>query len=192
MPLAHLALILMAIAPVAFPPPAGAVQPAVSRPFAGDARTPAGAAIRGQPGDPRTEVGHWSWPVQPATVVHRFVPPTQPWARGHRGVDLAAVPSGSVVAPADGQVSFVGVIAGRPVLVLTHPGGLRSTLEPVRSTVTVGSPVARGHVVGAVEESVASHCAPAACVHWGVLRGSTYLDPASLVSGRVVLLPLSP
>ena len=26
-----------------------------------------------------------------------------------------------------------------------------------------------------------SHCAPAACLHWGLIRGETYLDPLTLV-----------
>ena len=37
------------------------------------------------------------------------------------------------------------------------------------------------------------HCAPATCLHWGVLRGETYLDPLVLVGAvRVMLLPLRP
>jgi murein DD-endopeptidase MepM/ murein hydrolase activator NlpD len=82
------------------------------------------------------------------------------------------------------------VLAGRGVLVVAHPGGLRSTFEPVTATVPVGSAVARGEVVGAVT-AAEGHCAPRACLHWGVLRGRQYLDPLSFV-GRapIVLLPL--
>jgi hypothetical protein len=54
----------------------------------------------------------------------------------------------------------------------------------------VGTAVARGGRIGEVT-STAGHCAPKTCVHWGVLRGETYLDPLSFVGrARVILLPL--
>lgn len=35
-----------------------------------------------------------------------------------------------------------------------------------------------------------SHCFPRACLHWGWLRGETYLDPLELVgAGPVRLVP---
>jgi murein DD-endopeptidase MepM/ murein hydrolase activator NlpD len=123
-------------------------------------------------------------------VVRRFDQPDQPWLAGHRGVDLAASVGQVVQSPAAGTVTYAGRIAGRGVLVVTHPGGLRTTLEPVSTTVTVGSAVAAADPVGIVSAEP-SHCAPATCVHWGVLRGPTYLDPLTFVGrGRVVLLPL--
>ena len=37
-----------------------------------------------------------------------------------------------------------------------------------------------------------SHCPPRACLHWGWLRGETYLDPLRLVGAAPVrLLPLA-
>jgi murein DD-endopeptidase MepM/ murein hydrolase activator NlpD len=111
------------------------------------------------------------------------------WGAGHRGVDLAASPGGQVRAPSDGVVSFAGVIAGTEVLVVAHADGLRSTFEPVLASLPVGASVARGEVIGSVTASP-GHCAPATCVHWGVLRGTTYLDPLAFVRQPVVLLPL--
>jgi hypothetical protein len=72
-----------------------------------------------------------------------------------------------------------------------HEGGLRSTFEPVAAVAPVGTPVARGAVVGTVTPTP-GHCAPRTCVHWGVLQNETYFDPLSFV-GRapVVLLPQS-
>ena len=51
--------------------------------------------------------------------------------------------------------------------------------------------VGRDEVVGHLQ-AVASHCPPQACLHWGWLRGPTYLDPLDLVGGggHVRLLPL--
>lgn len=132
----------------------------------------------------------WVWPSDaPHTVVHPFAPPSTRWGSGHRGVDLAAVVGGSIRAPADGQVAFSGMVAGRPVVVIAHPGGLRSTFEPVSATVSVGALVRQGEVIGLLSAQP-GHCAPASCLHWGVLRGEVYLDPLSLISGRVVLLPV--
>jgi murein DD-endopeptidase MepM/ murein hydrolase activator NlpD len=123
-------------------------------------------------------------------VVHPFDAPATPWAPGHRGVDLQAGAGTPVLAPAPGIVTFAGLVAGRPVLTLTHPDGLRSSLEPVEPAVPVGTSVVAGQVVGMLVDSPASHCAPAACLHWGVRQGSTYLDPWSLLvgPGPIVLL----
>lgn len=134
----------------------------------------------------------WRWPLDATPVVVRgFDLPDAPWGAGHRGVDLAAGAARPVRAPAGGTVSFVGSVAGRPVVVISHPGGLRSTLEPVVASVSVGTPVSPGDVVGTLAPAL-GHCLPALCLHWGVLRGPTYLDPLSFVGPRrVVLLPLS-
>lgn len=134
----------------------------------------------------------WQWPFAPQPAVERgFDPPDQPWLPGHRGVDLRAAVGQPVLAPTAGQVTFSGPLAGRGVLVVTHANGLRSTFEPVVAGLAVGQKVAPGQRVAQVS-GVAGHCAPAVCLHWGVLRGLTYLDPLSFLDRRpVVLLPLS-
>ena len=133
----------------------------------------------------------WAWPLEPApSVDRRFDPPDQPWLPGHRGVDLAAASGQSVHAPAAGTVAYAGQLAGRGVLVVAHDGGLRSTFEPVAGSVAVGTRVAGGDVIGVVT-STPGHCAPGVCLHWGVRRGETYLDPLAFVGwARIVLLPL--
>ena len=137
------------------------------------------------------DTARWTWPLLPAEVVHRFVAPMSRWAPGHRGVDLAGGIGGPVLAPTDGRVSFAGSVAGRGVVVVEHSGGLRSTLEPTRALVPLGQLVARGEPIAALTAEP-THCAPATCLHWGVLRGEDYLDPQALIAGRVVLLPTSP
>jgi murein DD-endopeptidase MepM/ murein hydrolase activator NlpD len=123
-------------------------------------------------------------------VARRFDPPDQPWLPGHRGVDLVAGVGQVVRAPTGGTVTYTGRLAGRGVVVVTHAGGLRSTFEPVSARVRAGTVVAQGDPVGEVS-SEAGHCIPATCLHWGVLRGRTYLDPLTFVGqGRIVLLPL--
>jgi len=123
-------------------------------------------------------------------VVRRFQAPPEPWLAGHRGVDLVAAPGQRVLAPADGVVTFSGVIAGRGVIVVSHPDGLRTTAEPVEAALAAGSIVGSGQQV-AVVSGLPGHCAPRGCLHWGVLRGESYLDPLAFVGmGPVVLLPL--
>jgi murein DD-endopeptidase MepM/ murein hydrolase activator NlpD len=137
--------------------------------------------------------GHgWAWPLDPEpAVVATFRAPPTPWGAGHRGVDLAAVVGQPVRAAGGGRVTFAGKVAGRGVVVVTHPGGLRTSYEPVGSRAPVGTAVGRGDRVGVVA-ATPGHCAPRTCLHWGLRRGSQYVDPLTLVGrGPPVLLPMS-
>jgi murein DD-endopeptidase MepM/ murein hydrolase activator NlpD len=138
-----------------------------------------------------TSQAGWRLPLPGAPeVVRGFEPPPTPYAAGHRGVDLRAVPGARVVAAAAGTVTFAGPVAGRPVVVVTHAGGLRTTYEPVAATVRRGAALAAGAVLGSVVVA-GSHCLPGACLHWGLRRGDTYLDPLTMLADRPVrLLPL--
>ena len=139
---------------------------------------------------PQTTSQHGTWPISPPRVVERFNPPDGPYSPGHRGVDLGGYPGAPVHTALAGTVSFSGVIAGRGVVVVDH-GATRTTYEPVLAGPPVGTEVAEGDVIGHVSP-VGSHCAPATCLHWGWLRGTTYLDPLLLVGGGPVrLLPLT-
>jgi hypothetical protein len=125
-------------------------------------------------------------------VLRRFQPPPSPYAAGHRGVDLAAAVGTEVRAAGAGTVTFAAALAGRGVVTVTH-GSLRTTYEPVAASVAAGQAVAAGQPVGRVG-APSGHCRPGvSCLHWGLLRGSTYLDPLLLL-GRVPvrLLPLHP
>jgi murein DD-endopeptidase MepM/ murein hydrolase activator NlpD len=137
----------------------------------------------------RAEAG-WRYPVEGRPDVLRgFDPPAKTWLPGHRGVDLAAGAFDPVVAAAAGEVTFAADVAGQGVVVVEHPGGLRSTYEPVTAEVSVGEHVDAGELLGRLEP-LTVHCART-CLHWGVLRGATYLDPLSFVdAGPVVLLPV--
>lgn len=128
------------------------------------------------------------WPLQPPRVVAGFDPPAAPWDAGHRGVDLAGRPGQPVRAALAGTVTYAGVIAGRGVVVVDH-GTFRTTYEPVVAQVSRGQPIARGQPLGVLEVA-GSHCAPRACLHWGLLEDDRYLDPLQLVgSTEIRLLP---
>jgi murein DD-endopeptidase MepM/ murein hydrolase activator NlpD len=131
------------------------------------------------------------WPLSPEPdVLTGFDPPASRWGAGHRGVDLAGSVGQVVRAAQAGTVSFAGRIAGRGVVVVDH-GGTRTTYEPVAASVAVGDVLDAGEPLGRLE-LLGSHCLPRACLHWGLIRGTTYLDPLTLVgAGPVRLLPWS-
>jgi murein DD-endopeptidase MepM/ murein hydrolase activator NlpD len=130
----------------------------------------------------------WQWPLRPVPnqIVHDFAPPPEPWLPGHRGVDLAGHAGEPVHAAGAGVVSFAGSIAGVGVVSVTS-GALRTTYEPVKATVHRGDQVASGDVIGRLAAE-GSHCEPAACLHWGLLRGEDYLDPLALLGLEQVRL----
>lgn len=131
----------------------------------------------------------FGWPLDPRPAVTRaFDPPDRNWLPGHRGVDLTAAPGQTVRSAGDGIVVFAGTVAGKPVVSVDHPGGLRTTYEPVVAAVEAGRRVGRGDPIGTAE---AGHegCASAACLHWGLRRDrDDYLDPLPLVDRPVIRL----
>ncbi len=136
--------------------------------------------------------GRLDWPLRPpAEVVRRFDAPSPNWHAGHRGVDLAGVPGQRVYAAGPATVVFAGELAGRPVVSLAHPGGLRTSYEPVRATVQPGQRVSGATVIG---ELVAGHpgCPAAACLHWGAMWGAAaradYVDPLGLLAATPIRL----
>lgn len=152
-------------------------------------------------GQGRVPVVGRAWPVGARPwVVRGWEPPATEYGAGHRGVDLAAAPGSPVRAVAPGRVSFAGRVGGRGVISVELSGTgsppLRTTYEPVRATVKKGARVAPGEPLGTVEPASRFHC-PTPCVHWGLLRADTYLNPLSLLPpwllGRAPsrLLPLA-
>jgi murein DD-endopeptidase MepM/ murein hydrolase activator NlpD len=138
------------------------------------------------------ELHRWTWPLAsgPSAAVHDFDAPDQPWQPGHRGVDLAGNAGDPVQAAGDGVVTYAGLVAGVGVVTVTH-GELRTTYQPVLATVRAGEQVVAGQQIGTLAAE-GSHCAPSACLHWGLRRGDVYLDPMTLLPtpGRPRLLPL--
>ena len=151
---------------------------------------PPGTADAGDPSRPHPVMFGWPLAGRPA-VIRAFEAPAVPYGPGHRGVDLASVAGAAVLAAGAGTVVFAAVVAGRGVVSVDHPGGLRTTYEPVSATVVAGNRVARGEQLG-TEQLGHPGCSAAACLHWGVRRGpNDYLDPLRLVVlPRLRLLPL--
>lgn len=132
----------------------------------------------------------WVWPMDPHRISTGFDRPAQNWLPGHRGVDLVGAIGDEVAAAGSGTIFFAGLVAGKGVVVVKH-GALRTTYEPVIASVTLGARVRAGDVLGTLQPGN-SHCASATtvtCLHWGLIRGATYLNPLTLVQKRVRLLP---
>src|ERR1700739_4470652 len=90
-----------------------------------------------------------AWPVPPPPAVARgFDAPSPDWNPGHRGVDLPGTPGQPVYAAGVATVVFAGLLAGRPVVSLAHPGGLHTSYEPVRAAVRGGQQVTAETVIG--------------------------------------------
>lgn len=128
-------------------------------------------------------------PLTVLVVLTPFRPPANRYRAGHRGVDLGAAVGTEVVAPAGGVVVFAGRLVDRGVVSIDHPGGLRSSFEPITATVVPGERVTAGQVIGEVD-SGHPPCGQAACLHWGVRLDGDYIDPMLLLAPlRVRLLP---
>ena len=137
-----------------------------------------------------TRAPGWVLPLPGALAVERpFDRPTSAYGPGHRGVDLRGHVGEAVRAAGEGRVAFAGLLAGRGVLSVVHPDGRRTTYEPVTASVTAGEEVRAGQLIGLLQRGHCPHVP--ACLHWGLLRGTTYLDPMSLLGPVAVrLLPL--
>jgi murein DD-endopeptidase MepM/ murein hydrolase activator NlpD len=138
----------------------------------------------------RAEDGRLDWPLRPTpSVVRTFDAPSPNWKPGHRGVDLAGAEGQPVYAAAAGTVVFAGELAGRPLVSIAHPGGLRTSYEPVQPSVRAGQQIAAGAVVGVL---LAGHSGCAACLHWGAMWGpasrADYVDPLGLLASTPVRL----
>ena len=136
--------------------------------------------------------GRLRWPLSPEPTVTRvFDAPRPDWQRGHRGVDLAGVAGQPVYAAAAGVVVFAGELAHRPLVSVQHPGGLRTSYEPVRAAVRAGQRVPAGTALGMLEPGHAD-CPVSACLHWGAMWGpaarADYVDPLGLLAETPIRL----
>jgi murein DD-endopeptidase MepM/ murein hydrolase activator NlpD len=123
-------------------------------------------------------------PPVAGAVIDPYRPPACRWCPGNRGIDYGTAPGDAVRAAATGVVAFSGPVAGRLVIVVNHPDGLRTTYDGVAALVTsVGVFVRADDVIGLAGERL----------HFGVRRGDTYLDPGLFLAvscPRARLVPL--
>ena len=143
------------------------------------------AAVLGAPAEGSR--GTWAWPVGGTRVILQVFEPHSTYGPGHRGIDLAAASGGVIRTMADGTVTFAGMVAGRPVISLSHERlGITSSMEPVTAIVRVGERVIRGQAIGLLVDG--DHC-PVSCLHVGMRQGERYLNPLTLLRGFPTLKP---
>jgi murein DD-endopeptidase MepM/ murein hydrolase activator NlpD len=146
------------------------------------------ALLLALPASASASTPRWNWPLADARVISRpYLAAATPYGAGHRGVDLEAG-SSIVFAPADGVVHFAGVVVDRPVMSISHEGGILSSYEPVTTTLVAGDIVHRGDIIGELQPG---HCQVVLCLHFGVRIGGEYVSPMLFLGGvpRAVLLP---
>ncbi|MCF8528649.1 MAG: M23 family metallopeptidase [Aquiluna sp.] len=108
-------------------------------------------------------------------------PPTK-YAAGHRGIDIKLAPGEAISAPADGKISFAGLVVDRDVVSITTNFGYLASFEPACATLDAGERVSRGQVI-------ARHCEPKpeykyhcdSCVHFSARNLFGYLSPMYLL-----------
>lgn len=121
--------------------------------------------------------GGWTWPVV-GPVIQRFDPPDTPYGSGHRGIDIAAAVGTTVVAPADGTVTFAGPVGGYLFVTIDHGGGLSSTYSWLSAKlVRKGDGVLQGQPIALTGWGHPG--APIPHLHLGVKLDGVYVDPLS-------------
>ncbi len=114
-------------------------------------------------------------PVQ-APLSDPFRAPRSPFGAGNRGLEFATRVGQPVVAAAAGRVSFAGMVGYSLVVAVEHPGGFRTTYTGLRTmSLRRGDAVQQGSVIGRASRRL----------HFGLLRGTAYLDPTGFMGGGV-------
>ncbi len=138
-------------------------------------------AVIGLAPDAAIPFGTYRWPVH-GEVIRPFEEPANQYSAGHRGIDIAAPVGTAIRAPADGEVSFAGTVAGALFISIDHAGGIRTSYSWVSAiTVKKGQAVRAGEVIGSTGQghpgSDRTH------LHFSVRLDGTYIDPMLLLGG---------
>jgi murein DD-endopeptidase MepM/ murein hydrolase activator NlpD len=118
--------------------------------------------------------------------------PKENWNPGHRGIDLTLEVEGSIIAPADGVISWVGGTGTVPTFRITHDGEIYTTYLPAETDLSIGTRVHQGEVIGYGVKVDDFECFD--CLHFGMytkFNGKPhYLDPEAEIEGykRIVLV----
>ena len=129
----------------------------------------------------------WQTPfATPHQLIRNYIQPNSDYSAGHRGVDFAVSLDEIILAPSVGMVTYAGRLVNRPVLALSHEGGLKSEFEPACTTLKVGDEVLAGDPIGTVcpaEVNYAQHCPDVTCLHFSLRLDGKYLSPLALIGG---------
>lgn len=131
----------------------------------------------------------WTPPLgEPLRISGPYRAPPGPYAAGHRGIDVPALPGATIRAPAAGTVVFVGAVVDRGVISIQIDADTVLSIEPIHpeTALAVGDSVTRGDVIGKV--ATGGHCYDE-CVHLGVRVAGEYVHPGRFFFVQPVLLP---
>lgn len=110
-------------------------------------------------------------------VLHRY--------RAHLGVDFGARPGTPILATGDGRVNYAGYSAGYgKTIKIRHSNGLTSLYahqKSFKAGIRSGSSVKQGEIIGYVGSSGLSS---GPHLHFGMYRGSTAIDPMSVMKKK--------
>jgi len=141
------------------------------------------APAAAQPADASTGRAVVYSPPVDAPVTDPFRPPSTPYGPGNRGIEYGTAANTTVVAAADGEVTFAGVVAGRQWVTVRHADGVRTTYGPLATiAVAAAGTIRAGDAIGTTQ----------AALLFTARVGDAYIDPASLFDGgppRVHLIP---
>ncbi|WP_071056824.1 M23 family metallopeptidase [Corynebacterium jeikeium] len=159
---------------------------AASQPDAAQPATP-------RPDSSRIVRSHRLPTAKDAQVIRDADIPDAVWEPGHRGVDLQASPGQVIVASRGGSVAFAGVVAGTPVVSISHADGIRTTYEPVVARVRTGQKVRRGEAIGVLADAATlpEYARKSPGLSWGARfegKGRVYIDPMTLLGSVRVRL----
>ncbi|MCZ9304303.1 M23 family metallopeptidase [Corynebacterium sp. c9Ua_112] len=146
-----------------------------------------------QSDSPRIVRSHRLPTAKHAQVIRAADIPDAVWKPGHRGVDLQAAPGQVIVASRGGIVAFAGVVAGTPVVSISHSDGIRTTYEPVLARVRAGQKVRRGEAIGVLADATAlpDYARSSPGLSWGAKledKRRVYIDPMTLLGSVRVRL----
>ncbi len=127
----------------------------------------------------------WQAPVVNPQLVNAFLQPSSDYSAGHRGVDYLVSTGQAVVAPADGVVSFAGLVVNRGVLTIQHAGSMLTSFEPICPIVAKATKVKRGQLIGRVcsYPNYKNHCGVRTCLHFSLRMAQGYLSPLVTIGG---------
>jgi murein DD-endopeptidase MepM/ murein hydrolase activator NlpD len=136
---------------------------------------------------PLTPTNNWNPPLDtPIRLVNQYRQPNSDYSAGHRGVDYLVEAGQPILAPADGQVWYVGKIVDRPVLSVLHPGGYLTEYEPACTDLKKGEIVFAGQQIGmvcAADANYRQHCSSDNCLHFSLRSNGAYLSPLIFIGG---------
>jgi murein DD-endopeptidase MepM/ murein hydrolase activator NlpD len=116
------------------------------------------------------------WPLR-GPIVRGYEQPANPYASGHRGIDIGAPVGTQVKASADGVVHFAGKVAGSLFVSIDHDGGMQTTYSWVSEVDTrKGAQVHKGDVIALSGTGHPGSSEPTH-LHFGVKLDGDYVDP---------------